>query len=192
MEEGRGAAVIRLQIAGPHTLVLSTLCAGCPMGPAGCCATPPGIEWSDVGRIVALGGKSFVLQRIAQGSLRPGARGLLIKRVPGPEGEPLRCVFHGPTGCTIPPERRAATCNYYVCDDALTEGGEARGDSDAVKARRVLDTLVASFGGWDREIADRVAARWPEGPPWDEAFLDWLGEEFTKRARRLRMGRSSR
>lgn len=180
--------MIRLPIArGPDTLVLSTLCARCPAGPAGCCATPPGIEWSDVGRVVRRGGRSFVLQRIADGSLRPGPRGLFLQRVPGPAGEPHRCVFFGPGGCTLPPDRRAATCNYYVCDDALAEGGEARGDADARAARRARETLEATFGRWDREIAARVAERWPDGPPWDEAFLDWLGEEFGRRSGSMEM-----
>jgi hypothetical protein len=171
VEEGRGAEVIRLQLAGADTLILSPLCARCPAGPAGCCATPPGVEWSDIARIVRLGGQSFVLQRIADGSLRQGPRGLFIQRVAGPAGEPLRCVFFGPGGCTLPPERRAATCNYYVCEDALAEGG-----SGARAARRARDTLEETCGRWDRALAARVAERWPDGPPWDEAFLDWLVE----------------
>lgn len=165
--------MIRLRSAGADTLILSTLCARCPAGPAGCCATPPGVEWSDIGRIVRLGGKSFVLQRIADGALRPGPRGLFIQRVEGPAGEPRRCVFFGPGGCTLPPERRAATCNYYVCEDALDEGG-----AEAPAARRARDTLEDALGKRDREIGARVAERWPEGPPWDEAFLDWLAAEL--------------
>ncbi|APR84066.1 Hypothetical protein A7982_09415 [Minicystis rosea] len=64
------------------------------------------------------------------------------------------------------------------------EAGEPRGDADAKAARRALDALVDTLGRWDREIGELVAARFPEGPPWDEAFLDWLGEEHAKRARR--------
>lgn len=176
--------MIRLELCGPHTLVLSTLCAQCPMGPAGCCATPPGIEWSDAGRIVNRGGTSFLLDRIADGSVYPGARGLLIRRVDGGAEEPRRCVFHGPVGCTLPPDRRAATCNYYICEDAFVEGGEGRGDADATAARGVLEGLVDALGRWDREIAERVAKRWPEGAPWDEGFLAWLGGEWAHRAKR--------
>jgi len=162
---------MRLALAGPDTLILSDLCARCPMGPAGCCAAPPGVEWSDVGRIVRRGGKSFVLQRIAEGSLRPGPRGLFIRRV----GEdPRRCVFLGASGCTLPPERRAATCNYYVCEDALAEAAPLPAEA----ARRAVAALTEAFAAWDRALAAEVAARWPEGARWDEAFLDWLGERF--------------
>jgi hypothetical protein len=163
--------VIRLALAGPDTLILSDLCARCPMGPAGCCAAPPGVEWSDVGRIVIHGGRSFVLQRIADGSLRPGPRGLLIRRV---GDDPKRCVFLGAAGCTLPPERRAATCNYYVCEDALADPGDASPEA----ARAAVAALTDAFAAWDRAIAAEVAERWPEGAPWDEAFVDWLGERF--------------
>jgi hypothetical protein len=143
------------------------------MGPAGCCATPPGIEWSDAGRIVSRGGRDFLLSEIAAGRLRPGPRGLFILRVePADRSQPRRCAYHGPRGCTIPPDRRAATCNYYVCEDALREG------PDAGEPRRVMERLVAFYAGLDRTIAARVAERWPGGAPWDEEFLDWLGSEL--------------
>lgn len=163
--------------ASPHTLVLSTLCARCPMGTTGCCATPPALEWSDLGRIVSLGGASFLLDRIADGSLRTGPRGLFITRVSPREGEGARCVFHGPSGCTIEPDRRSATCNYYVCEDAIAHAGEGQGDRVAARARRSRDALTDRFGAWDRALADRVHARWPDGPPWDEGFLAWLADE---------------
>jgi len=143
------------------------------MGPTGCCASPPGIEWSDLGRIIALGGKAFLLEQLAAGALRSGRRGLLIERVAPHQGAMKRCVYHGPEGCTIAPERRAATCNYYVCEDALVEGGDAE-----AAGRQALDTLVALYGRWDLEMAERIEARWPEGPPWDEGFLDWLAGEL--------------
>lgn len=181
--------MIRLALAGPDTLALSSLCARCPAGPAGCCATPPGMEWSDAGRIVGRGGASFLLRQIAEGSLYPGPRGLNLRRVDGPAGEPRRCVFLGVAGCTLPPEQRAATCNYYVCEDALIEGGEAGGEPHAVGARRARDRLTETLARWDGEIGALVAARWPEGPPWDEGFLAWLGERFAERVpRRLRLG----
>lgn len=169
--------MITIERRGPHALVLSTLCARCPMGEAGCCATPPALEWSDLGRIAALGGISFVLQRIADGSLKKGPRGLFITRVAPREGTGARCIFHGPAGCTIPHDRRSATCNYYVCEDAIAQAGEATGDRTAVRARKMRDRLTDRFAAWDRALAERVAARWAEGPPWDEAFLTWLAEE---------------
>ncbi|WP_437677410.1 hypothetical protein [Sorangium sp. So ce131] len=178
--------MIRLELAGAHTRVHATLCSACPQGPTGCCASPPGVEWSDIGRIVSLGGAGWLLEQMAAGTLRPGRRGLLILRV-APEGEggqalPKRCAFHGPEGCTIPPSRRAATCNYYVCDDAFAHGGESRGDAEALAGRRAHDALVALYGEWDIELADRIRASWPGAPPWDRGFLDWLGREYDRRA----------
>jgi hypothetical protein len=176
--------MIRLELLGAHTRVHATLCARCPQGPTGCCAGPPGVEWSDVGRIVSLGGLDWLLAQIASGALRPGGRGLLMKRVARQDAGawPERCVYHGPGGCTIPAERRASTCNYYVCDDAFADGGELTGDPAATAGRRGMDTLVALYGGWDRAIAERGRARFPEGPPWDAGFLGWLGEEFERLA----------
>ncbi len=170
--------MIRLELAGPHTHLHSALCSACPMGPAGCCATPPGIEWSDAGRIVAGGGGAFLLAEIAAGHLRAGGRGLLIQRVAAASSSgPKRCVYHGPAGCTIPPTRRAATCNYYVCEDALTADHVEVGP-----ARRALEALTALYGSWDRELSQRVAARWPAGPPWDAELVAWLGREYERLA----------
>jgi hypothetical protein len=175
----RAVSIVRLELLGEHTRLASALCERCPIGPTGCCASPPGVEWSDLGRIVSLGGRSFLLEQIEAGALRVGARGLLYTRVPPKEGEgPLRCVYHGPRGCTIDPARRAATCNYYLCDDGFARGGEAEGDAAAIAGRRALDSLVALYGQWDQALAKLVRARWPGGPPWDAAFLDWLGSEY--------------
>ncbi len=174
---------VRLVVAGVDTFVGSDLCARCPQGEAGCCAAPPGVEWSDVGRVVLRGGRDFLIGEIAAGRLRPGPRGLNIARVEAPSGakDARRCVYHGPAGCTIPPDRRAATCNHYLCDDGFAAGGEGEGDRTAARARRALDSLVARHGAWDRAIADEVRARWPGGPPWDGAFLDALGEALAGR-----------
>lgn len=174
--------MIRLEMAGAQTRLHSTLCAQCPHGATGCCASPPGVDWSDIGRIVALGGGEWLLEAMERGDLRPGPRGLLLRRVASQEANagvwPTKCVFHGPQGCTIPPERRAATCNYYICEDAFAVGGEAEGDAAAVGAREALATLTALYGRWDLELMAKVAGRWPGGPPWDAAFLDWLGNHF--------------
>ncbi len=103
----------------------------------------------------------------------------MIARVDPPATPgPKRCAYHGPAGCTIPPPRRAATCNYYLCDDALDAVGHP-----AARARRALDTLVTLYGAWDRELAERVAARWSAGPPWDAAFVAWLAGEYERLAR---------
>jgi hypothetical protein len=178
--------MIRLELAGAHTRLGSSLCGRCPQGPAGCCAAPPAVAWADIGRIVSLGGRSWLLDQIRTGCLRPGARGLSILRVGSPDVGPARCVYHGPEGCTIPPEQRSATCNYYLCDDALVHGGEARGDPAAVAGREAHEALTAFYGRWDLEIAERIRRVWPEGVRWDEPLLDWLGREVERLIRRDR------
>lgn len=176
--------MFRLELAGADTRLCSALCARCPQGPAGCCATPPAVAWADLGRIVALGGAAWLLDEVRSGRLRPGGRGLLIRRVEPAPGGGARCVYHGPEGCTISPGRRSATCNYYLCDEGFDHAGEARGDPTAARGREAHEALTSLYGGWDLEIGERVRARWPDGPPWDAAFLEWLGEEHRRKLRR--------
>lgn len=182
--------MIRLEIAGEHTRLHSSLCFQCPHGATGCCASPPGVDWSDIGRIVTLGGRDWLLGEIAAGNLRTGPRGLLLKRVENSEANagvwPTKCVYHGPQGCTIPTDRRAATCNYYICDDAFAWGGENQGNPAAVAGRECHAVLMVLYGRWDLEILALVAERWPGGPPWDTAFLDWVGEAYRKQVRLAR------
>jgi len=174
--------MISLRILGPHTQLGSSLCAECPQGPAGCCVAPPHVDWSDVGRIVAGGGRDFLLARIAKKDLTPAHDGLRVRRVKRREAqtEPLerKCVFHGAGGCTIDTALRPATCNYFLCEDAFVVSGERKGSREAVQARRTHATLKQAFERWDVVLAARVAEAFPEGPPWDAAFLDWLGEAF--------------
>ncbi|MDI1450182.1 hypothetical protein [Polyangium sp. 6x1] len=176
--------MIRLEVLGPHTLLLSTLCAKCPQGPAGCCKAPPEMDWSDVGRVVAGGGRDFLLARIAKKDLIPTEDGLVLRRVKRREAptEPMerKCVFHGAGGCTIAPPLRPATCNYFLCEDTFIEGGERKGERSAVLARQAHGALRATYERWDAELSARVAAGFPEGPAWDAAFLDWLGEAFVE------------
>lgn len=176
--------MIRLELLGAHTRVHATLCHACPQGPAGCCASPPGVEWSDLGRIVSLGGAAWILEQIAAGNLKRGGRALNIVRREADALAPRRCVFHEGQGCTIPADRRTATCNFYVCDDAFERADEAA--SDAVSGRAAVDLLMETHGRWDLEIADRVQERWPEGPPWDATLLAWLGDEYARLVRRDR------
>lgn len=182
--------MIRLELNGAHTRLHSTLCYECPHGMTGCCASPPGVDWSDIGRIVTLGGRDWLLEQIGLGRLRPGPRGLLLKRVENDQANagvwPTKCVYHGPRGCTIPPERRAATCNYYICDDAFLVAGENQNDPDAVTGREIHAMLMALYGRWDLAIMDEVAERWPGRAPWDAAFLDWLGEAYERQVRSSR------
>lgn len=180
--------MIRLELAREHTRLHSTLCSQCPHGATGCCASPPGVDWSDIGRIVALGGQDWLLAELGAGNLRTGERGLLLKRVANPEANagvwPTKCVYHGALGCTISPERRAATCNYYICDDAFTYGGENQGERAAVAGREAHATLMALYGRWDLEIMDEVKRTWPGGPRWDAAFSAWVGREYQRRVKR--------
>lgn len=179
--------MLRLELCGAHTHLHSTLCSHCPHGPAGCCAAPPAVAWADLGRIAGLGGAAWLLDEMRSGRLRPSPRGLAIQRVPPAEIDgrafPGRCVYLGPRGCVIPPDRRSATCNYYLCDEALAHGGEA---GEAGAARAAHEILVDRYGQWDQELACRVAAAWPGGPPWDAPFLEWLGRELDALLRRDR------
>jgi hypothetical protein len=185
--------MIHLEQAGAHTRLGSTLCAACPHSAAGCCVGPPDLGWSDIGRIVQRGGCSFLLGEIRAGNLMPGPSGLSIRRVRKKESallpRRLKCVYHGPQGCTITPDQRPATCNYYLCADAFAEH---RGHPDIVaRAREVHTTLRSLYTRWDGEIADRVAATWPDPLAWEEALLDWLGQCFDELSARDPAGATS-
>jgi hypothetical protein len=180
--------MIRLELLGAHTRVHATLCHACPQGPAGCCASPPGVEWSDLGRIVSLGGAAWILEQIAAGNLKHGGRALNIRRREADAAGPRRCVFHEGQGCTIPADRRTATCNFYVCDDAFDRADAApeAERAEVAAGRDAVRLLMDAHGRWDLEIAERVQARWPEGPTWDAALLAWLGDEYARLVRRER------
>jgi hypothetical protein len=161
---------MRVVLAGIHTRLESELCMRCPQGVTGCCAAPPVVAWADIGRIVRLGGAVWLREQMDAGKLYPCARGLALLRVENPDvattGREKKCVYHGASGCTIPHDRRSATCNYYVCDDAVEDRAALR------------DRLTMLYGRWDRVLGDRVVARHPEGPPWDGEFFAWLGAEL--------------
>ena len=168
--------MLRLHIAGADTLLTSSLCSACPHSAAGCCAAPPRVALSDVARIVAHGGRDWLLDELREGRLvaAPGNLWLVLPRTPRrmpASAVPLAaCVYLGETGCSIPHDRRSATCNYYVCEDALAAGGDTEGE-----ARRVLDELVATFARRDAELAKATSKAWPAGHTFDARFLDWLG-----------------
>ena len=177
--------MLRLKLAGPHTTVTSSLCARCPHSPAGCCVAPPRYDWSDIGRVVTLGGRSWLVEQLALGHLQHNEHGLTLQRLKGralPQPDSPRitkCVFHdGRSGCTIPESRRPATCNFYVCESALTEG--ERDGANADRVREAHDATVASFVRWDASLTETIRARWPEGPPYDDAFFAWLGDAFSR------------
>jgi hypothetical protein len=174
--------MIHLEIAGPHTRLGSTLCGECPQGNTGCCAGPPELDWADIGRVVALGGRDFLLAEIASGNLLTGPGGLQIRRVrkrtTSADPRRARCVYHTATGCSIAPSLRSATCNYYLCEDAFVHGGMRRGDPSALAARATHASLREQFSLWNSHLAERVRAECPEGPKWSPAFFDWLGAEL--------------
>lgn len=181
------AHLIQLGVKGPDTIVASGLCASCPHSPAGCCVAPPRYDWSDIGRVVHHGRIDFILAGLASGALVACEHGLFIKRVKGrvtPErGAPriAKCSFHdGRSGCTIDPLERPATCNFYVCESALQSGVEAGGAREVARARRVHDELVDAFVRWDARTAAAVKATYPDGPPFDRVFLEWLGRSFAE------------
>ena len=166
--------VMRLPMASPDTTILSSLCSACPHAAAGCCVAPPRLDLADIGRIVARGGRDWLLAELASDRIfRPtSAPWLSIRRV-SPDGASARCGFHGERGCTIAHDRRPATCNFYVCEEALVEGKNE-------DARRTLADLVERFGDWDRRLGAALEARWPDPGTvtLDAPFLDWLGASF--------------
>ncbi len=175
--------MIRLEVLGPTTQLLATTCAACPHNVAGCCVSPPPHGWSDVGRVVLGGGRAFLLEQLAAKNLYPVARGLALRRARGrhsrTEPRQNKCVYHGAEGCTILASQRPSTCNYYLCEEAYRDAG----GPDAGTARMAQRDLAELHARWNRELAGAIAERWPEGPSWEEGFLDWLGAEMELRMR---------
>jgi len=186
---------IQLDLEGEHTGLLSPLCMECPHGATGCCASPPGFDWSDVGRVLKLGGRAWLIDQMAAGLILPlqhkygsPSRGLQLLRIENPAANagvwPTKCNFHGDQGCTIGRDRRPATCNYYLCDQAFEMAGEA--GEPAREAQALLQTL---YGRWDLEIAGAVAERWPQHIPWDnqsDAILALVEIQYDRSVRRDR------
>lgn len=186
---------IRLDLEGEHTGLLSPLCMECPHGATGCCASPPGFDWSDMGRVLKLGGRKWLGDQMAAGLILSlqhqhgsPSRGLKLLRTENPAANagvwPTKCVYHGDQGCRLGRDRRPATCNYYLCDQAYDMAGEAA--ETASKAQALLQTL---YGRWDLELAKTVAGRWPGQIPWDQqadAILDLVEAEYDRLLKRDR------
>lgn len=172
---------IRLKLDGAHTRIHAELCAQCPHNAAGCCAAPPALAWTDIGRIASLSGIAFLLGELESGRLKPSPLGLAIQRQASGElsgiSMPARCIYLSKTGCVLEEGQRSATCNYYVCEEALNEGGSAK---NIKKTRLAYETLSTLYAQWDMELGKSVHSRYPQGPPWDRAFLMELKEAFER------------
>jgi hypothetical protein len=182
---------LRLTIAGADTVLASESCASCTYSPAGCCVAPPRYDWSDLGRVVLHGGAEWLLAGIAAGRLVPMDHGLSVRREKRrvsvtPLGPRIaKCTFHdGARGCTIEETHRPSTCNFYLCEHALTESERAGDDSSAARARGVHASLVADFVRWDADLEARVRADWPAERRFTAEFFVWLGEAFAGLSRR--------
>jgi hypothetical protein len=125
------------------------------------------------------GGRDFLLDEMRARRLLPSPRGLSIQRVPGNDEFPARCTYLGPSdqGCVLEPNRRSATCNYYLCEDGFVLA-EQSADPLVSKARQAHDRIADFLGQCDMELAALVTEHFPEQPPWDAAFLDWLATHF--------------
>ena len=170
--------MLRLTRKGPDSQIASSLCASCPHSPAGCCIAPPNLRFTDLARIVGLGGRDWLLAELAAGTLETEPRGLSIRRVTGratdARGAPRirKCAFHGSSGCTIDESRRSVTCNLYICESALHTD---KLDADVARAARTLHAaVVADLVHVGTELEARVRDTFPEGPAYDAAFFDWL------------------
>lgn len=174
---------LKLVLAGPDSVLGSSLCAACPYSPAGCCVAPPRYDWSDLARVVVHGGAAWLVEQVAARRLVPVDHGLAIKRekrrVTASREAPrlAKCGFHdGGSGCTIEPTQRPATCNFYLCDAALAEGEHYL----AQAARTQHDRLVADFVRWDGLLHERVCTEWPPEERGSLAFFEWLGEAYQR------------
>ena len=154
---------LRVLSAGGDTTIETSLCSTCPHGPSGCCAAPPRIAFADIARIVRHGGRDWLLAEIAAGRLVAKESFLNYTR---PNGA---CVYVGPRGCTIPHDRRSATCNYYVCESSLEVGGET-----ASQARITRDRLEAEYARRD----ETLAAKLKKPIVFDAPTLDILAAEL--------------
>lgn len=176
---------LRLKIAGADSVLASELCAACTYSPAGCCVAPPRYDWSDLGRVVEHGGTDWLLAQIAAKRLVPMEHGLSVRReknrVRDDIGSPriAKCTFHdGSRGCTIEDTHRPSTCNFYLCDRALTDGEDAGDGTSAARAREVHDALVTDFVRWDATLESQVRAEWSEDRRFTREFFVSLGEAF--------------
>jgi hypothetical protein len=170
--------MLRLTVLGPDSQIGSSLCAQCPHSPAGCCVAPPPLTLTDLARIVKHGGRDWLVDELAAKRLVRAERGLGIARkkarISDARGAPrlTKCVFHGPSGCTIHETRRSVTCNMYICESALTEN---KTESELARtAREAHARIMSEQVRIGERLLSEMSAAFPEGPVFDAAFFDWL------------------
>ena len=139
------------------------------------------MDLTDVARIAALGGSPWLVAEIAAGRLEPRGLGMRVTKRrgrTGPTGPRLaKCVYHGDRGCTVPESRRAATCNYYVCESALAATDE-RDPVQGSRARAAHAQLQRDYERWEGILSREAAERFPEGAVFDDATLEWLAARW--------------
>lgn len=173
------ARSVHLVLLGPHTRVVASLCGACPLGPTGCCTQPPDLSWTDIGRIVALGGLDWLLAERREKRLLRGPRGLVVERIAMESGPEKKCVYHAEQGCTVSPDKRSAACNYYVCADALTDTGTDESGVEAASA-----AWTTQYAAWDEDISAEVGG-WgtlPEDASDEAPLFERLGRRFRELA----------
>jgi hypothetical protein len=173
--------MFKLTIAGADTHMTSGVCIQCPHAAAGCCVAPPRYAWADIARIVAHGGAEWLLAALGRGDVTPFREGLTLRRVKARVRPAItsprvaKCVFHsGEVGCTIDARQRPATCNYYVCDSVFEDARKSQGAGAEAAGRDAHAEMVARYTEWDLQLNKWVATRYPDGPPWNQAFLTEL------------------
>lgn len=191
---------VRLVLLGPHTRVLAELCASCPLGPTGCCSTPPDLSWADIARIASLGGVDWLIDEMGAGRLLRGPRGLLVARVAAAGGgrpdaavaagggrpgaaavQGTKCVYHGEQGCSVSPDRRSAACNYYVCQDALAGAEDENAGVEAASA-----AWTTQYQIWDEILSSEIGSWAGRGESREELWglFDGLSSRFRELVRR--------
>ncbi len=177
--------MLTLHLDGPHTRILSGLCQACPQGNPGCCRAPPAYDWSDLGRLVLQNQRDFLLTAIAARNLLPNGSGLLIRRVRRRESATDRrqpkCIFHCPTGCTLPHTARPGTCNYFVCEDVYRTDLAQANAAIVASVRQAASRLASAYQAVNVQLGERLRNDFPDGPPWGTELLDWLGANFEAR-----------
>lgn len=110
---------VTVEFAGPETRIETSLCARCPRGEAGCCASPPPYSLAEIGRVAAAeGGAAWLAQEVAAGRLQPRPEVLQPAQAGG------ACVYwRQGQGCTLPVALRPAQCNFFICGEALQLAG---------------------------------------------------------------------